>query len=195
GLRNPWRISFDRLTGDLWIGDVGQDKWEEVNIIVRGGNYGWKVREGRHDFAPDAAHGADPMIDPIWEYPREDGKSITGGVVYRGREFPELFGTYLYADFVTFNIWGLRYDGEKVTSNELIARSSLPVTAFGENEAGEVYIAAFEAQAGVDVRALDTGKVFNLQAGGLYKLERRKVEEVVAPAFPRRLSETGLFTD
>lgn len=196
GVRNPWRLAFDRLTGDLWLGDVGQDRWEEIDIVLRGGNYGWKVREGRHDFAADAERGPDPFVEPVWEYPREDGKSITGGVVYRGAALPELYGTYLYGDFVTFNIWGLRYDGAQVTSNTLIARSSLPVTAFGENEAGEVYIAAFEAPLGTDVRKLDTGKVFNLDRGALFRLERRVQDAEVATAdFPRRLSETGLFAD
>jgi uncharacterized repeat protein (TIGR03806 family) len=212
GLRNPWRMTFDRLTGDLWVGDVGQDLWEEIDVIVKGGNYGWNLREGHHPFAVRPARGApapaadpsaseaanDPLkfVAPVWEYPREDGKSITGGLVYRGEALPELYGTYLYGDFVTFNIWGLRYDGSKATSNELIARSSLPVTAFGESESGDVYITAFEAAAGVDVRRLDVGKVFQLNEGGLWKFARRASEEPTdRPAFPRRLSETGLFAD
>jgi uncharacterized repeat protein (TIGR03806 family) len=195
GLRNPWRMSFDRLTGECWIGDVGQDLWEEIDVIVRGGNYGWKNREGRHDFDPKAKSAGGAPIDPIWEYPRSEGKSITGGVVYRGALLPELYGAYLYGDFVTFNIWALRYDGKQATSNHLIARSSLPVTAFGEDEAGEVYLAALESKTGEDTRRLSADRVFNLNQGRLYRLRRRTAPDVDAARFPRRLSETGLFAD
>ncbi len=193
GIRNPWRISFDRLTGDLWLADVGQDKWEEINLIRPGGNYGWKIREGRHDWKPDAPRTGTEFVEPIWEYPRDEGKSITGGYVYRGELLPELYGAYIYGDFVTFNLWALRYDGEKVSSNHLIARSNLPITAFGEDEAGEVYLAALESDR--DTTKLDLGTVFRLDQGGLYRFRRRQSEDVRTEDFPRLLSETGLFSD
>jgi quinoprotein glucose dehydrogenase len=147
GLRNVWRMSFDRQTGALWAADVGQDIWEEINLIVPGGNYGWNLREGFHVFVPkngrahpDAAR-KQGMIDPIWEYHHDIGKSITGGHVYRGARVPELVGHYLYADYVTGRLWALRYDEakRKVVANRTIAGNIKPVFSYGEDEAGEVY--------------------------------------------------------
>jgi glucose/arabinose dehydrogenase len=140
GIRNVWRIAFDRETGTLWAGDVGQNLWEEVDIIERGGNYGWNIREGKHPFAPNGRVGV-KLIDPIWEYHHDVGKSITGGHVYRGKLVPELQGAYLYADFVSGQIWALWYDAEKkqVTANRTIVPNGLPVMSFGEDDAGEAY--------------------------------------------------------
>ncbi len=140
GLRNVWRMAFDRETGLLWAADVGQDLWEEIDIIVRGGNYGWKLREGRHKFQ----EGSDPrpdLIEPIWEYPHTIGKSITGGLVYRGKKLPALVGKYLYADYVTGKIWALDYDAaaKKVKANYVLGGKNLPVMTFGDDETGEVY--------------------------------------------------------
>ena len=145
GIRNVWRIAFDRDTGLLWAGDVGQNLWEEVDIIERGGNYGWNIREGMHPFAPNGPVGAE-LIDPIWEYHHDVGKSITGGHVYRGRQVPELRGGYLYADFVTGQVWALWYDTGKrqVTANRTILPKGLPVMSFGEDDAGEVYFVTQE---------------------------------------------------
>ncbi len=141
GLRNVWRISFDRETGTLWCGDVGQNLWEEINIITKGGNYGWNLREAAHTFGPHGSDAREDLIDPIWEYDHEVGKSITGGVVYRGKKVPELVGAYLYADYVTGKIWALRYDekAKKVVSNYIIPTPKMPVISFGEDEQGEVY--------------------------------------------------------
>lgn len=141
GIRNVWRIAFDRETGDLWAGDVGQDTWEEIDIITRGGNYGWNFREGLHKFG---ANGSDPrpdLIEPIWEYNHSVGKSITGGNVYRGKKVPELRGAYLYADYVTGQIWTLWYDrgNKKVMANRMIRPKGEPVMSFGEDDDGEVY--------------------------------------------------------
>jgi len=197
GIRNPWRMTFDRANGDLWVGDVGQNLWEEVDIIEKGGNYGWKVREGDHFFSEDAETTGDEFIPPIFEYTRHEGKSITGGFVYRGKKHPELGGVYFYADFATFNVWGLRYDREakKVTSNSLIARSFMPVTGFGEDEQGEVYVTAFDAKKGDDVQKASFGQLFRLSRGSIYRFERRKGEQVDTAAFPRLLSKTNLFKD
>jgi glucose/arabinose dehydrogenase len=146
GIRNVWRIAFDRETGLLWAGDVGQNIWEEIDIITRGGNYGWNVREGKHPFGENGSGPPPDLIDPIWEYHHDVGKSITGGSVYRGKLVPELAGAYLYADFVTGQIWALWYDEEKkqVTANRTILPKGLPVMSFGEDDEGEVYFVTQE---------------------------------------------------
>ncbi|GAB4136308.1 PQQ-dependent sugar dehydrogenase [Thermopirellula anaerolimosa] len=175
GLRNVWRLTFDRVTGDLWVGDVGQNRYEEVDIIVRGGNYGWKLREGFHDFDPKAETTEEPLIDPVTEYFRHEGMSVTGGYVYRGHRLPEYYGAYFYADYVTGNIWALRVDDRgKLKENRKVARTNLNIAAFGEDEDGEMYLAAFD--------------------GMIHRLRRRPGDiQALADAFPRRLSETGLF--
>jgi quinoprotein glucose dehydrogenase len=144
GLRNVWRMAFDRQTGELWAGDVGQDLWEEIDIITKGGNYGWNRREGKHPFAksksPSEADAS--LIDPIFEYSHDVGKSITGGTVYRGRKIPELAGAYLYADYVSGKMWALYYDRQEkvVTANRPIPLpSAIPVMSFGEDQEAEVY--------------------------------------------------------
>ncbi len=141
GLRNVWRLAFDRQTGMLWAADVGQDTWEEINLITRGGNYGWNLREGRHAFGPGGSAARKDLIEPIWEYHHDVGKSITGGCVYRGRQAPSLNGAYLYADYVTGQVWALRYDhqSKQVVRNEPIPGNTMPVLSFREDEAGEVY--------------------------------------------------------
>lgn len=140
GIRNSWRISFDRKTGTLWQADVGQDLWEEINLITKGGNYGWNLREGMHKFK-DGADARPDLIEPIWEYHHTIGKSITGGVVYRGKKVPELEGCYLYGDFVSGKLWALKYDekAKKVVANYSLQGDNLPVMTYGEDEAGEVY--------------------------------------------------------
>jgi quinoprotein glucose dehydrogenase len=144
GLRNVWGMSFDPETGTLWAGDVGQDIWEEIDLIVRGGNYGWNLREGKHPFGPSGSGPRDDLIEPIWEYHHETaGKSITGGHVYRGKRVPELVGCYLYADYVSGKVWALKYDEKerRVLANYTITTSeSLPVIAFGTDEEGESYL-------------------------------------------------------
>ena len=153
GLRNVWRLAFDRETELLWAADVGQDLWEVIDIIRSGGNYGWNLREGLHPFGknpnqsnPNQSNPNQPkaeLIDPIWEYDHQVGKSITGGFVYRGSRVPELAGKYLYADYVTGKIWALDYDAaaKRVRGNYKIESPLLPVITFGEDEAGEAYFA------------------------------------------------------
>lgn len=140
GFRNPWRISFDSETGDLWVADVGQDLWEEINIVKKGGNYGWSIRESAHAFGNRTGTNPEEPIAPVWEYDHQVGKSITGGALYRG-PLTELQGKYIYADYVTGRIWELDYDkaSGKVRSNKEISTGKMPVLAFGEDEAGEVY--------------------------------------------------------
>ena len=110
GLRNVWRMSFDPATGDLWAGDVGQNVWEEIDLIVKGGNYGWNAREGLHPFPNGKGEGS--FVDPVVEYHHREGISVTGGCVYRGKAIPELEGVYVYADFVSGTVWGVRKPGE-----------------------------------------------------------------------------------
>lgn len=173
GLRNPWRIGFDRLTGSLWAGDVGQDRFEEVNVIVRGGNYGWNLREGKQPRDPMAARDSvQKFIDPVFEYPRVEGKSITGGLVYRGDRLSSLKGAYIYADFLSGNIWALHWDGKQTTANHKVARTSLMISSFGEDEAGELYFTAFD--------------------GGIHRF--RTPENNTSRDFPKTLTETGLFS-
>lgn len=141
GIRNVWRIAFDRETGELWAGDVGQDLWEEIDIITRGGNYGWNLREGKHKFGPNGSEPRPELIEPIWDYNHSVGKSITGGNVYRGTMVPELKGSYLYADYVTGQIWALRYDAKSklVVANRTIRAKGEPILSFGEDDDGETY--------------------------------------------------------
>ena len=142
GIRNIWRMAFDRKTGQLWAGEVGQNLWEEIDIITKDGNFGWNFRESLHPFGVKGVGPRSELIDPIWEYYHvETGKSITGGTVYRGPRLPELDGAYLYADYVSGRLWALRYDEAqgRVVENRPIASRDLPVLSYGEDEQGEVY--------------------------------------------------------
>jgi len=143
GLRNVWRLAFDRKTGKLWVGDVGQDLWEEINIIRKGGNYGWSLKEASFNFGNSPKPPSDPPIDPIWEYDHQVGKSITGGVVYRGKRLPALQGHYIYADFVSGKIWALKVNEKtgRIETNLRIPSNRMPVLAFGEDESGELFFA------------------------------------------------------
>jgi glucose/arabinose dehydrogenase len=149
GLRNVWRMSFDRVTGDLWAGDVGQNNWEEINLIVKGGNYGWSIREGAHPFRAGTA--AVPLIDPVMEYPQRRGReligrSVTGGHVYRGRAAPGLVGAYIYGDYVTGRIWAFRYVGGTVVDQREIFSPPprVYISSFGEDVSGELYLCGFD---------------------------------------------------
>ncbi len=171
GLRNPWRYSFDKVTGELWAGDVGQNASEEIDVVEKGKNYGWNTMEGTRCFRTANCSQAGLSL-PVAEYPRSEGASVTGGYVYRGAEVPDLVGAYLYADYVSGNIWALRRENGRVTSNKKILPSGLNVSSFGEDSVGEMYL-------------LDHTN------GDVYRIAppNRRAE---AP-FPRTLSETGCF--
>ncbi|MFM1800757.1 MAG: hypothetical protein RJA81_109 [Planctomycetota bacterium] len=153
GLRNVWKFTFDRETGRCWAGDVGQNLWEEVDIIVNGGNYGWSVREGKHAFPKrQKTTSKIKRIDPIAEYNHSEGKSITGGFVYRGNKHPELTGLYLYGDFESGRVWAVREKGQSGEADaveevvDLKTNPRLQIAAFGEDADGELYILAFNGQ-------------------------------------------------
>jgi glucose/arabinose dehydrogenase len=153
GLRNPWRYSFDRATGDLWVGDVGQDLWEEVDLVTNGGNYGWSVREGAHPFKPGPT-GAQ-YTEPVMEYTHRPnlqpqgmfpdhsiGLCVIGGYVYHGKNFPALDGVYVYGDYNLGTIWGLRYDraAHKVTEQGTLLAQKKNIFSFAEDADGELYV-------------------------------------------------------
>ncbi len=144
GLRNPWRFSFDSKTGDLWIADVGQGDWEEINLAVGnlpGINYGWDYREGKHAF--EGSPPADlELIDPILEYDHSVGCSVTGGYVYRGQEFPEFYGVYLYGDYCSGVVWGAIRGEDDTWISEPLFSTGVNISSFGQDLDGEVYLIA-----------------------------------------------------
>lgn len=177
GLRNPWRITCDRHTGQIWVGNNGQDLWEQVYLLERGANYGWSLFEGSHPFAKDRRPGPHPITPPTFEHSHAEARSLTGGVVYHGDVFPELRGCYLYGDYLTGRIWAGRHDGQRVLRHELIADTTLQITSFCVSALGEILISDHQAE----------------QKGGIFRLTRRPQASVGASTFPRRLSESGLF--
>ena len=142
GLRNPWRFSFDRETGTLWAGDVGQNAREEIDIVERGGNYGWDCREGfiAHQNAAAICATVTSTIDPVHDYPRTVGQSVTGGYVYRGTAIPELTGQYVFGDFSTGRIWRLVDDGQGGYTADELLDTELSIASFAEDVDGELYV-------------------------------------------------------
>jgi glucose/arabinose dehydrogenase len=143
GLRNVWRFSFDAETGTLWAGDVGQNAKEEIDIITPGGNYGWNAREG---FSPYNGGEKTPLMsDPVVDHGRDEAGSITGGYIYRGNAIPQLRGAYIYGDYLTGNLWRLRYDGQRVTEHERIG--NVPeIAGFGLDRHGELYLCSLRGR-------------------------------------------------
>ena len=148
GLRNPWRISFDRKTGALWCGDVGQNRFEEVDIIVKGRNYGWNHREGFEAFDRRRQKSPAPegMIDPVTVYPRQDGVSITGGHVYRGAALPALQGRYVYGDFQSMRVWAVKVAEGGESDVIEIGRAPGPLASFAEQANGELLVLCFDGR-------------------------------------------------
>jgi uncharacterized repeat protein (TIGR03806 family) len=183
GLRQLWRFSFDRRTGDLWGGEVGQDLWEMIYKIQKGGNYGWSVQEGTHPFRPERQVGPRPILRPVIEHPHSDFRSITGGFVYHGKRLPDDVGApaYIYGDFDTGRIWryallplaGPKGEMKYVIHHQEIARTTYRIVSWGEDADGELYFCDF------------TG-------GKIHQLVKAPAAKPQA-AFPRRLSETGIF--
>jgi uncharacterized repeat protein (TIGR03806 family) len=173
GLRQVWKYSWDEK-GNLWAGDVGQDLWEEINLITRGGNYGWSLHEGSHPFHPERRSGPTEPLPAVIEFPHSEFRSITGGYVYSESELPELKGSYIYGDYDTGQIWAMRHDGQKVLENFKLADTELRIIAFGVDNQERFYIIDF--------------------MGKIHRLVKARVASVNPPKFPHKLSETGLFT-
>lgn len=174
GFRNIWRFSFDRETGELWAGDVGQNKIEEIDLVVMGGNYGWKRFEAESLFDATTRLTLEPAIDPVSSYERSEGISITGGYVYRGARFPSLQGTYFYGDYASGNIWSVRPGEGGEYETDFVCRSGRSIASFGEDDEGELFVCSFD--------------------GGIYRVVPSDGPEDTFSDWPERLSETGLFT-
>lgn len=173
GLRNPWRWSFDTQSGELWVGDVGQNTYEEVDRVVLGGNYGWNTREGMHCYSPSTGCSTAGLIDPLVEYDHSVGQSITGGYVYRGTAIPGLAGKFIYGDYQTGRIWALTYNaGTAQYEGTLLQASNIAIGSFGQTLDGEVY-----------VLHLFNGQIFQLVPMGTPPPD----------TFPQVLSATGCF--
>ncbi|MEM7231021.1 MAG: PQQ-dependent sugar dehydrogenase [Planctomycetota bacterium] len=170
GLRNPWKMSFDEATGDLWVGDVGWELWELVFRIEKGGNYGWSIVEGPQPVHPKDNVGPTPIRPPLAEHPHAEARSITGGFVYHGKRLPELAGSYIYGDYETGKLWALASSGREKPIE--IADSSVRIVGFCLDQDGELYFADH-------IR------------GTLHRLVKRPATS--QPPFPARLSETGIF--
>jgi uncharacterized repeat protein (TIGR03806 family) len=175
GFRNPWRFCFDRATNRLWMGDIGQDLWEMIELVGRGTNHGWSVKEGPADFLPARPkRGPTPFTPPVVVHHHSEARSITGGFVYDGDRFPDLARHYVYGDFATGRMWAFRYEGNRVVDHREIADSSVAMLGFCIDRAGDVYTADYNS-------------------GGIYRLERKPPSAEPTGEFPRRLTETGLF--
>jgi glucose/arabinose dehydrogenase/mono/diheme cytochrome c family protein len=173
GFRNPWRMTFDRKSGRLWVGQNGQDLWEQAMVVHKGDNFGWSVMEGSHPFQPDRERGPDPIVPPTVEHHHSEFRSLTGGVVYYGSKYPDLDGAYVYGDYSTGQVWAAKHDGTKLLWDKQLADTRLAIVGFGIDPDGELLI-------------VDHG-------GGLYAIEPTPKDES-PPKFPTKLSETGLFT-
>jgi len=172
GFRNPWRMSFDRKTGELFVGDVGWELWESVHRVEKGGNYGWSAMEGPQPIKPNKV-GPTPIRPALIELPHTIACSVTGGLVYRGKKFPELYGAYVFGDWETRRLWAARFEGDRTKEMPEIARPSVRIVAFGEDGDGEFYFLDHEG-----------GTVHTIaRNGGVAKNTE----------FPTKLSETGLF--
>lgn len=172
GFRNPWRMSFDPKSGDLFVGDVGWELWEMVYRIEKGGNYGWSAMEGPQPIKPDKV-GPTPILPPLIALPHTVAASVTGGYVYHGKKFPELQGAYIFGDWETRRIWAARFDGDRVKEMPELTRPTVRSSALGVDNAGEIYFIEYDA-------------------GTIHTLERND-KGAKNGDFPTRLSQTGLF--
>ena len=174
GFRNPWRMTTDPVKGHIWVGNNGQDLWEQIYLVQRGANYGWSVYEGGHPFYLERKLGPTPVSKPTFDHPHSEARSLTGGVVYYGKKLPMLHGAYLYGDYSTGKIWAAKVEGDnKVVWHKEVADSALAISAFALDGNGELLI-------------LDHRK-----DGGLYALVPNEAKQ--NQEFPKRLSDTGLF--
>ena len=176
GFRNPWRMSFDRASGDLWVGDVGWELWEMVYRVKKAGNYGWPIMEGPQPVKPEGKRGPTPILPPTIQFPHTEAASITGGYVYRGKRLPGLTGSYICGDWVTRKLWATKVDGDRIVSHREIAQGTQRIVAFGEARDGELYFLDYD------------------ESGKIYRLVPNPAATQKQLPFPRKLSETGLFS-
>jgi uncharacterized repeat protein (TIGR03806 family) len=176
GLRNPWRLTVDPRTGHIWVGNNGQDLWEQVYFVRKADNFGWSVYEGSHIFYANRTMGPQPLALPAAEHHHSEARSMTGGVVYHGQKLPELRGAYIYGDHSTGRIWGIRHDGHKVTWHTLLADTTFNISGFGLDSHGELLVA--------DHRAAGEGAYYYLEP---------TPPQTATSTFPRKLSQSGLF--
>lgn len=184
GLRNPWRMYHDGPSDQLWVGNNGQDNWEQVYLVRSGQNCGWAVVEGSHPFNLEAKRGPTPIVGPVIDHGHGESRSLTGGRIYHGKKLPGLRGAYLYGDFVTGKIWGLHHDGEKLLWSRELVDTALKVTYFGVDHQGELLVA--DHGEGDLYAKHENGKLFRL-------VENDATD--TSSAFPRTLGQTGLFRD
>ena len=177
GFRNPWRMSFDSQGGDLWVGDVGWELWELIHRVEGGGNYGWSIVEGHQPVYPEGERGPSPISPPIVEHPHSEAASITGGAVYHGDRLDGLGGMYIYGDYQTGTIWGLRLDGETIAEHRVLATSPLRLVSFGNDRFGDLYLLDYE------------------QTNQIYRLVPNPEAREGRADFPRTLAASGLFDD
>ena len=174
GLRNPWRMSVDRMTGDIWVGDVGWELWETLHHVERGGNFGWAVTEGPATTNPEWPRGPTPIVPPKIAHPHSESSSITDGLTYYGSRLKELYGTHIYADYETGRFWGFRYQHGNVVEHRELADTTHRIAGFGEDHDGEMYF-------------------LDHPAGTIHRLIHNPQQDD-SGIFPRRLSDTGLFS-
>ncbi|MCA9144315.1 MAG: PQQ-dependent sugar dehydrogenase [Planctomycetaceae bacterium] len=175
GLRNPFKIGVDSVTGDVFAADNGWETWEMVHKIVRGGNCGWPVMEARAVLRSEVAVGPTPIIPPIKDHSHTEANSVIGGPVYRGRKLPDLVGSFIYGDYITGTIWAVRSEGDGTYSHQTLVDTDQRITSFTEGSKGELYVLDYDY----------TGRIYELVPSDLPD---------TSTEFPRRLSETGLFT-
>lgn len=174
GLRNPWKFGIDRETNEIFAADNGWESWEMVHRIVRGGNCGWPVMEGRVALRSEVTPGPTPIIPPVKDHPHTEANSVIGGPVYRGKKLPELAGSFVYGDYITGTIWAIRPDKDGAYSHRTLVDTDQRIVAFLESSGGELYVLDYDL----------TGQIYELLPSGL---------KDTSASFPRRLSETGLF--
>ena len=173
GFRNPWRMSIDQQTGDLWVGDVGWELWELMVRVERGGNYGWSVMEGRQPTNPEWPRGPTPILPPTIDHPHSESSSITDGVTYYGSQLPELVGAHIYGDYDTGKIWAAKWENGAVTWQRELADTTLRIVDFDTDQSGEMFLLH--------------------HIGGTIHQLIPNPDQSKPSAFPHRLSETGLF--
>ena len=175
GLRNPWKFGIDRKTGNIFAADNGWESWEMVHQIVRGGNCGWPIMEGRAVLRSEVKQGPTPIRPPVKDHSHTEANSVIGGPVYRGAKLPALDGTFIYGDYITGTIWGLKSDGGDSYTHTTLVDTHQRIIGFAEGSAGELFVLDYDF----------TGRIYELVPSGL---------EDKSADFPQRLSETGLFT-